>query len=302
MLHKHPPGAARPGEARAPRESPTARRSRARERPPPQRRRRPPPPRRPDPAPACRPATGARPKRRRRPLPAPAEQRTALGGSCWPPPWAPARATTVRWPARDGRDARARARAASPGSWPYAGATPHRVRPRRRRGRQTRQTAVSVRACPFSSGPPYGSTCVGLLGTGACCGPVLSCVRVVGRPARSPRSGAFAFCGAFYPDGVIDSITARTRSLCRRSARWRSPSAFGGTAVCSTSSPPSSSRQTSSRRQLRSNPASSHLDDTPSLSPRRPPFHRIRSDNRGERFGTPASGRRAGAVFDRGNR
>ena len=33
----------------------------------------------------------------------------------------------------------------------------------------------------------------GSSGTGACCGPVLSCVRVVGRPARSLRSGARDF-------------------------------------------------------------------------------------------------------------
>ena len=75
---------------------------------------------RPDTAPACRRATGARPKRRRRPPPAPAGRHTAPDGSCWPPPRATAQATTARSPAPGGLDAQARARAASPGSWPYA--------------------------------------------------------------------------------------------------------------------------------------------------------------------------------------
>src|SRR5215211_6503156 len=55
---------------------------------------------------------------------------------------------------------------------------------------------------------------------------------------------------------VIDSITPRTRPCGpTRSTRWRSPSASGGAAKRSTTSPSSPIKQTSRRLRLRSNPA-----------------------------------------------
>ena len=143
-----PRRAARRRTARAPPDSPTAHRSRGHARRPPRRRRRRPPPARPETTPACRHATGAPPKPPRRPPPTPAGRRTAPDGSCWPPPRAPAQATTARSPAPDGLDAQAPARAASPGSWPYAAATRPRAPPPRRHEPRTRRTAESARHHP----------------------------------------------------------------------------------------------------------------------------------------------------------
>ena len=132
-LRSDPQAEARRREARAPRDSPTPRHFRGRARPPPRTRRRRPPPSRPDTAPACRPAAGEQPKPRRPPPPAPAERHTTPDESYWPPPHAPAPATTTQSPAPDELDAQAPAQAASPGSWPYAGATRPRAQPLRPR-------------------------------------------------------------------------------------------------------------------------------------------------------------------------
>src|ERR687897_2333287 len=79
----------------------------------------------------------------------------------------------------------------------------------------------------------------------------------------------------------IDSITARTRPAPTRIARWARPSASGAAAICATSSPASSTRHTSSRRRLRSNPACNMrvglVDDTLSVPPTRPSFIAVQS-------------------------